>query len=124
MHKKLIWFSLIVLLLLVMDYAYPSSNVVSGAFSGTNGRIVFYSNRDGSWQIYSINPEGTNLTLSTVYRLFHYHGLMNNQDPSPIDRRRYEAESPNDIWQSDTMHGPMVEVDDKRRKSYLFRLRR
>jgi putative transposase len=64
-------------------------------------------------------PLGTHLPLSTVYRLFHHHGLMNNQDPPPIDRRRYEAESPNDIWQSDTMHGPMVEVDSKRRKSYL-----
>jgi putative transposase len=64
-------------------------------------------------------PPGTPLPLSTVYRLFHHHGLMDHQDPPPIDRRRYEAESPNDIWQSDTMHGPMVEVDGKRRKSYL-----
>jgi transposase InsO family protein len=45
---------------------------------------------------------------------------MNNQSAPPIDRRRFEAESPNDIWQSDTMHGPMVLFDDKRRKSYLF----
>jgi putative transposase len=62
---------------------------------------------------------GTQLPLSTVYRLFHHHGLMNNQDLPAIDRRRYEAESPNDIWQSDTMHGPLVVVDDTRRKSYL-----
>jgi putative transposase len=62
---------------------------------------------------------GTQLPLSTVYRLLHHHGLMNNQDPPAIDRRRYEAESPNDIWQSDTMHGPLVVVDDTRRKSYL-----
>ncbi len=59
MNKKLICFSLIVLLLLVMGCAYPSLNMVSGAFSGINGRIAFYSNRDGSWQIYSINPDGT-----------------------------------------------------------------
>ena len=64
-------------------------------------------------------PPATQLPLSTVYRLFHHHGLMNNHDSLPIDRRRYEAESPNDIWQSDIMHGPMVEVDEKRRKSYL-----
>ena len=65
-------------------------------------------------------PEGKNLSLSTVYRLFHQHDLMNPQDTPAMDRRRYEAESPNDIWQSDTMHGPMVVVDDKRRKTYLF----
>jgi putative transposase len=65
-------------------------------------------------------PPATPLPLSTVYRLFHHHGLMDHQEPPAIDRRRYEAESPNDIWQSDTMHGPMVEVDGKRRKTYLF----
>jgi putative transposase len=65
-------------------------------------------------------PPGTPLPLSTVYRLFHRHGLMDHQEPPPIDRRRYEAESPNDIWQSDIMHGPMVEMDEKRRKTYLF----
>ena len=66
-------------------------------------------------------PAGTELRLSTVYRLLHQHGLMNLQHPPVVDRRRYEAESPNDIWQSDTMHGPMVLVDDdKRRKAYLF----
>ena len=63
---------------------------------------------------------GTKLGLSTVYRLFHQHGLMNSQSPPAIDRRRFEAESPNDIWQSDTLHGPMVLFDDKRRKTYLF----
>ncbi len=65
-------------------------------------------------------PPGTHLPLSTVYRLFHHHGLMNTDDTPVIDRRRFEAESPNDIWQSDTMHGPLLEVDDKRKKSYLF----
>ncbi|MDZ7700622.1 MAG: hypothetical protein U5J98_00365 [Halobacteriales archaeon] len=25
------------------------------------------------------------------------------------DRRRYEAELPNDLWQADVMHGPEVE---------------
>jgi putative transposase len=65
-------------------------------------------------------PPGTKLPLSTVYRLFHHHDLMGHQGSPPIDRRRYEAESPNDIWQSDTMHGPMVITDDRRRKTYLF----
>ena len=67
-----------------------------------------------------IIPPGKDLNLSTVYRLFHQHGLMNPQNIPAVDRRRFEAEFPNDIWQSDAMHGPMVVMDDKRRKTYLF----
>ena len=37
----------------------------------------------------------------------------------PKDRRKFEAEAPNDLWQSDVMHGPMVLVDGKQRKTYL-----
>ncbi len=36
------------------------------------------------------------------------------------DRRKYEAQLPNDIWQSDVMHGPRVHIDGKNRKSYLI----
>ena len=62
-------------------------------------------------------PASTGLT--TIYRLFHRHGLM-DQAPAPEDRRKYEAESPNDVWQSDVMHGPQVMVDRKMRKTYLI----
>lgn len=55
----------------------------------------------------------------TIYRLFRERGLMNRQDVAE-DRRRFEAELPNDIWQSDCMHGPRVRVEGKSRKSYLF----
>ena len=37
-----------------------------------------------------------------------------------MDRRRFEAEFPNDIWQADVMHGPAVEVEGKQRKAYLI----
>ena len=57
--------------------------------------------------------------LSTLYRLFHLHGLM-DQSPKPEDRRKFEAELVNDIWQSDVMHGPKVMVDQKMRKTYLI----
>ena len=57
--------------------------------------------------------------LATIYRLLHRHGLMEKM-PSPEDRRKFEAEQPNDIWQSDVMHGPMVAVDQKARKTYLI----
>jgi transposase InsO family protein len=57
--------------------------------------------------------------LTTVYRLLHQNGLMQNQSAAQ-DRRKYEAELPNDIWQSDVMHGPMVMVNERRRKTYLI----
>lgn len=56
---------------------------------------------------------------ATVYRIFKQRGLMRKEEAAE-DRRRFEAELPNDIWQSDCMHGPMVDVGGKKRKSYLF----
>jgi len=63
---------------------------------------------------------GVVLSPSTVYRFLHREGLMKSGQAIPEDRRRFEAELPNDIWQSDSMHGPMVEVEAKRKKTYLF----
>ena len=57
--------------------------------------------------------------LTLVYRLLHRHGLM-DKAPKPEDRRKFEAQLPNDIWQSDVMHGPKVLVDEKNRKTYLI----
>jgi putative transposase len=58
-------------------------------------------------------------SLATVYRLLHRYDLM-DRSPKPEDRRRFEAGSPNDIWQSDVMHGPKVMVNQKQRKTYLI----
>jgi len=63
---------------------------------------------------------GTELSLSTVYRLFHRHNLMGKRGAVPEDRRKFEAELPNDLWQSDSMHGPQVDVDGRKRKTYLL----
>ena len=60
------------------------------------------------------------LNLSTVYRFLHQHNLMEHNKSKPEDRRRFEAELPNDIWQSDVMHGPRVKIGNKMRKSYLI----
>ena len=62
-------------------------------------------------------PQRTGLT--TVYRVLHQTGMMNNE-PSPEDRRKFEAPLPNDIWQSDIMHGPKVDVNGTLRKTYLI----
>jgi transposase InsO family protein len=57
--------------------------------------------------------------LTTVYRFLHEHNLMPCGKPCAEDRRKFEAELPNDIWQSDVLHGPAVQIDNKTRKSYL-----
>ncbi len=63
---------------------------------------------------------GTVLNNSTVYRFLHQKNLMAPQMKKPVDRRKFEAELPNDLWQSDVMHGPKVDVDGKMRKTYLI----
>lgn len=65
---------------------------------------------------------GIKLRPTTVYRFLHRQGLMYPNAPRPVDRRKFEAELPNDLWQSDVMHGPKVAVDQKQRKSYLIAL--
>jgi transposase InsO family protein len=60
------------------------------------------------------------LAESTVWRLLKREGLMHASEQAPVDRRRFEAQLPNDLWQSDVMHGPSVAVDGKNRKTYLI----
>jgi transposase InsO family protein len=57
---------------------------------------------------------------STAYRFLRDRGLMKAQQIIPEDRRKFEAELPNDLWQSDVLHGPLVEIGGKKRKSYLI----
>ena len=66
-----------------------------------------------------ISP-GTRLNPTNVWRFLHQHELMPQSESPGVDRRKYEAELPNDIWQSDVMHGPRVLVNDRRRKAYLI----
>jgi len=54
---------------------------------------------------------------STAYRFLRDRGLMKAQQIIPEDRRKFEAELPNDLWQSDVLHGPLVETVGKKRKS-------
>ncbi len=58
-------------------------------------------------------------SLSTLYRFYHNHNLMKPKR-QPEDRRRFEAEHPNDLWQSDVMHGPRVKIMNRVAKSYLI----
>lgn len=60
------------------------------------------------------------LAESTIWRLFKREGLMERSEHFAVDRRRFEAQLPNDLWQSDVMHGPAVALDGKNRKAYLI----
>lgn len=64
--------------------------------------------------------KATEFTLSTLYRLMHRAGKMKPEGPTVVDRRRFEAEFPNDLWQSDALHGPQVEHEGRRKKTYLL----
>jgi putative transposase len=67
----------------------------------------------------NVLPADFSASKQSVYRLLNALALK-NPDAVKKDRRRFEAELPNDLWQSDCMHGPMVTVGGKQRKSYLF----
>jgi putative transposase len=63
---------------------------------------------------------GVKLNNSTVYRFLHQQDMMHFMEKNPADRRKFEAELPNDLWQSDVMHGPYVDVNGKKQKTYLI----
>lgn len=67
-----------------------------------------------------LSAPGKDLKPTTVYRFLHNQNLMKPPEGQNQDRRKFEAELPNDIWQSDVMHGPMVTVGERKRKSYLI----
>jgi len=63
---------------------------------------------------------GLVLTTATVHRFLRSNDLMKQSQVTAEDRRRFEAELPNDLWQSDCMHGPKVDHQSKNRKTYLI----
>lgn len=70
-----------------------------------------------------IVPNGMVLAESTVHRLLKSKGLMQKlpTEPTSKDRRKFEFELAGELWTSDVMHGPAVEVDGRRKqKSYLI----
>ena len=66
-----------------------------------------------------ILPARYMVSYATIYRIFKKHGLSEADHVYP-DRRRFESELPNDMWQSDCMHGPRVLHEGKMKKTYLF----
>ncbi len=66
------------------------------------------------------HPDTKKLHLSNVYRLIKNEDLESPTNRTKKDRRKYEAEHPNDLWQSDVMHGPKLLFNGKQKKSYLI----
>lgn len=69
-------------------------------------------------QRHLVSP-GKVLKPTTVYRFLNHHDLMKPK-ATPQDRRKFESELPNDLWQSDVMHGPFVNGMGRKKKSYLI----
>ena len=63
--------------------------------------------------------DSASINLTSLYR-FIKNEKLGERGEAEVDRRRFEAEFPNDIWQCDVMHGPMVAVAGVgKRKCYL-----
>lgn len=58
------------------------------------------------------------LNRSVLYRYLKKYRLQTEK--KPIDRQAFEASSPNELWQSDILHGPMVYYNGKFKKTYLI----
>jgi len=60
------------------------------------------------------------ISNASIYRIIKKH--VSSDTTSGKDRRKFEAELPNDLWQGYCMHGPVVIENGKNRKTYLFAL--
>lgn len=61
------------------------------------------------------------LNKASIYRFLKSEGLDKKQAAAADDRRRFEADYPNQIWQCDVMHGgPLIKVEaGSNKKAYL-----
>jgi transposase InsO family protein len=59
------------------------------------------------------------VSLTSLYRYLKSERL-NSTNEDAVDKRHFEAQYPNDIWQSDVLHGPKVKFNKKLCKSFLI----
>ncbi|MFH1785208.1 MAG: DDE-type integrase/transposase/recombinase, partial [Candidatus Micrarchaeota archaeon] len=59
------------------------------------------------------------VNVASLYRYLK-HEKLHKINKEAVDRRRFEAGYPNELWQSDIMHGPYVKIGSKKRKTYLI----
>jgi len=62
--------------------------------------------------------QSDHINLTSIYRYLKQEKLASLNSKS-VDRRKFEAEYPNQIWQSDVMHGPKADAGGVNRKTYL-----
>ena len=62
-------------------------------------------------------PSGSEVSMASIYRLMKSGA---KRQKAQQDMRKFEVQMANDLWQSDCMHGPHIEVDGKKHKTYLF----
>jgi len=65
-------------------------------------------------------PPDNEVSMASIYRLLKLHKVKRQK--AAQDRRKFEVQMSNDLWQSDCMHGPKIFHDGKHRKTYLFAL--
>ena len=61
----------------------------------------------------------TDTSVSSVARYIKDNNIK-RQQLQPIERKAFEMEFANDCWQSDTTHGPYINVNGKKKKAYLI----
>jgi len=75
-------------------------------------RLVEKAKADG------VFPVGNEVSMASIYRLMKLHKVKRQK--AAQDRRKFEVQMSNDLWQSDCMHGPKIFHEGKQRKTYLF----
>jgi len=66
-----------------------------------------------------ISPD-LKISNASIYRIIKKHIAIDTTTAK--DRRKFEAELPNELWQGDCMHGPTVVDSGRNRKTFLFAL--
>ena len=60
-----------------------------------------------------------NISIRSFYRYLKHNDLKRSV-ATRTERRRYEKEYPNDVWQGDTTYGPYITIDGKKYRTYLI----
>lgn len=61
---------------------------------------------------------GATVSMASIYRLMKKRKAKRQKLQE--DMRKFEVQMTNDLWQSDCMHGPQIDIEGKKRKTYLF----